>query len=58
MDPKGRAKVAEEKKIPFWQEEEGREEEAHQEDSLLRQRCFFIFTKGGRRFILYKEKGS
>jgi hypothetical protein len=39
------------------QQEEGREEEdAHQENSLLRERCLLIFTEGRRRQLFFKEK--
>jgi hypothetical protein len=49
MDPKGKGMVVNDKeKESLFNEpkEEGREEEeAHQEDYLLRQRCILFFTK-------------
>jgi hypothetical protein len=52
MDPKGKGMVINDKKEsllnkPRESQEEGREEEeAHQEDYLLRQWCLLFFTKG------------
>jgi hypothetical protein len=39
------------------QEERREEEEAHQEDHLLRQRCIFVFTKG-RRLLVQEKDGQ
>jgi hypothetical protein len=61
-DTKGKGKVTDEKetqqrvqgikgrRLEIW------EEEVHQEDRLLLQQHFFIFTKGRRRLLFFKEK--